>query len=130
LTGDFGPTEVEPFEHQRDDIALVSQRRLYLAAQPIPRVSATLKRRGREQDKEMRPRSYVLEYAAFEVATGDAVVIEEDVIAVLCQVPEYCQCPWNIGAAITDKDGLLDALHNPSRRPLRGRTKLQPYQNG
>jgi hypothetical protein len=120
LTGDFGPTEVEPFEHQRDDIALVSQRRLYLAAQPIPRVSATLK----------RPRSYVLEYAAFEVATGDAVVIEEDVIAVLCQVPEYCQCPWNIGAAITDKDGLLDALHNPCRRPLRGRTKLQPYQNG
>jgi hypothetical protein len=37
----------------------------------------------------MRPSSYVPKYDALEVATGDAVVIEEDIIAVLCQVLEY-----------------------------------------
>src|ERR1039458_3828409 len=40
-----------------------------------------------------------------------AVVIEEDIIAVLCQVLENSECPRDIGAAITEKNGLLDTFH-------------------
>ena len=124
LTGDSRRTEVEPFQHQRHDIALVRQSGLYLAAQPIRGVVATLQRGGCEQDKEMRARSYVAEDDALEVATGDAVVIEEDIIAVLCQVLENSECPRDIGAAIADKNGFLDAFHNPGGCPSRGRTEL------
>ena len=124
LTGDGRRTEVEPFQHQRHDIALVSEGSFYLAAQPIRGVVATLQRGGCEQDKEMRPRSYVSEYDALEVATGDTVVIEEDIIAVLCQVLENSECPRDIGAAITEENGSLDAFHNPGGCPSRGRTEL------
>ena len=111
LTGDFRRSEVEPFQHQRHDIALVIQSSLDLAAQPICRVVATLQRGRGEQNKEMCPCSYVSEDDALEVATGDTDVIEEDIIAVLCQVLENSECPRNIGAAITEKNGFLDAFH-------------------
>ncbi len=41
----------------------------------------------------MRPRSYVSEDNALEVPTGDTVVVEEDIIAVLGQVLEDSECP-------------------------------------
>ena len=59
----------------------------------------------------MRPRSYVSEYDALKVAAADTVVIEEDIIAVVCQVLENSECPRNVGAAITEKNGFLDAFH-------------------
>src|SRR5271157_3916256 len=114
LVGDCRRTEVEPFQHQRHNIALVRQSSLDLATQPICRVVATLQRGGGEQDKEVRPRSYVCEYDALEVATGDTVVIEEDIKAVLSQVLKNSECPGNIGAAITEKNGFLDAFHTPA----------------
>ena len=127
LTGDFRRTEVEPFQHQRHDIALASQSSLYLAAQPICRVVATLQRGGGEQDKEMRPRRYVFEYDALEVATGDTVVIEEHIIAVVSQVLENSERPRKIGAAITEKNGFLDAFHN--KGTYRG-GQIAQYQGG
>jgi hypothetical protein len=63
----------------------------------------------------MRPRSNVSKYDALEVATGDTVVIEEDIKAVLSQVLENSKCPRNVGAAITEKNGFLDAFHTPDR---------------
>src|ERR1035441_3157100 len=65
----------------------------------------------------MRSRSYVSEYDALEVATGDTVVIEEDVIAVLSQILENSERPRNVGAAITEKNCLLDSFH--TQRPIR-----------
>ena len=59
----------------------------------------------------MGPRSYVTEDDALEVAAGDAAIIEEDVVAMLSQVLENGQRPRNVGAAIAEKNGLLDALH-------------------
>ena len=59
----------------------------------------------------MRPRLYVFEYDALEVAAGDTLVIEKDVIAVVCQVLVNSQRLRKIGAAITEKNGFLDAFH-------------------
>ena len=128
LTGDSRRTEVEPFQHQRHDIALVSQSSLYLTAQPICRVLATFQRGGSKEDKEMCPCGYVSKYNALEVATGDTVVIEEDIIAVLSQVLENRECPRNIGAAITEKNGLLDAFHCHASALTKARNER--YQNG
>jgi hypothetical protein len=136
LTGDLRRSEVEPFQHQRHDITLVSQSRLYLAAQPIPWVAATLQRRRCKQDQEMRPCGYVPKYDALEVATRDTVEIKEDIIAVLCQILENSECPRDIRAAITDKDGFLDPFHdrdcsdfNDSKKGsfARRRAGLQPH---
>jgi hypothetical protein len=68
-----------------------------------------------EQDKEMRPCSSVSEYDALEVAPGDTIVIEEDIIAVLSQVLENSECSRNVGAAITEENGFLDAFHTSDR---------------
>ena len=51
---------------------------------------------------------------ALEIAAGDAAEIEEDVLAMLSQVQEDRQRPRNVGAAIAEKNGLLDALHTLS----------------
>ena len=84
LTGDFRCSEVEPLQHQRHDIALVSQSSLNLAAQPIYRVVATLQCGRGEQNKKMCPCSYVSEDDALEVATGNAIKIEEKTSKPLC----------------------------------------------
>jgi hypothetical protein len=34
---------------------------------------------------------------------------------VLTQVLENSECPRNVGAAITEKNGFLDAFHTPDR---------------
>lgn len=59
----------------------------------------------------MGPRGDVAEYEALEVAASDAIVIKENVIAVVSQVLENSERPGNIGAAITDKDGFINAFH-------------------
>ena len=56
----------------------------------------------------MRPRFYVCEYRALEVATSDAAVVEEDVKAVVCQILVNCEFPRYVGAAIIEKQALLD----------------------
>jgi len=117
---------VEPFQHQRDDIALVNESRLYLSAQPICRVVATLKRGRSEQDKEMCPRSNVSENHALEVATGYAIVIEEDIIAVMSEVLENSEGPRNIGAAVTEKGRFFDAFHD-KRVPI-ATNRIAQYQ--
>jgi hypothetical protein len=48
----------------------------------------------------MCPCRYVTEDDALEVATGDAVVIKEHIVAVLCQILEDSECPRNIGATV------------------------------
>jgi len=46
----------------------------------------------------MRARSYVSEYDSLKVATGDTVVIEEHVVAVLSQVLKNGEGPRNVGS--------------------------------
>jgi hypothetical protein len=79
----------------------------------------------------MRPRSNVFEYDALEVAAGNAVVIKERVIAVVSQVLENGECPRNIGAAITEKNGFLDAFHTqtgfPNRRTESNNTRMARF---
>jgi predicted RNA-binding protein associated with RNAse of E/G family len=58
----------------------------------------------------MRSCGNVPENYALEVATADALVIEEDVIAVVSQVLVDVECPRDVGAAVADEDGLFDAL--------------------
>ena len=110
MTGDFRRTEVEPFQHQRNGIALGIQSGLYLAAQPILRLTATLQRGGREHDQKMRPRSNVRQYDALEISTGNTVVVKKNVVPMLSQILENGECPGNISAAVTDENRLLDAL--------------------
>jgi hypothetical protein len=59
----------------------------------------------------MRPRSYISEYDALEVATVDTAEINEHVIAVLGQVLKNVQCPRKVGVAITEENGFFDAFH-------------------
>ena len=65
----------------------------------------------------MCPCSYVSEDDALEVATGDTEVIKEHIVAVVCQVLENSECPRNIGAAITEKYGLVDAFRTSDGGP-------------
>ena len=55
--------------------------------------------------------SDVFEDDALEVAAGHAVVVEEDVVAMLGEVLEDCQRPGSVGAAVADEDCLFDASH-------------------
>jgi hypothetical protein len=112
LTRDFRRSEIEPLQHQRHDIALVSQSSLNLAAQPIYRVVATLQCGRGQQNKIMCPCTYVSEDDALEVATGDTQVIKEHIIAVVCQVLKNSERPRNIGAAITEKQLFQAAIQN------------------
>ena len=81
------------------------------AAQPVARVAAALKSGGGEQDEEVRPGTDVFQDARLEVAAGDAGVINENIVAIVGQVLGNGQRPRNIGAAIADENGLLDACH-------------------
>src|SRR6516225_5488222 len=63
-------------------------------------------------------RSDVFQNAGLEIAAGDALEIEEHVIAMLGQVLEDRQCPGCIGAAIADENGLLDASHYSDLRGI------------
>ena len=47
----------------------------------------------------------------FEVAAGDAVVIEENVVAVLGEVLKDGERAEGVGAAVADEDGFFDASH-------------------
>ena len=77
----------------------------------------------------MCPCRYVPEDDALEVATGDTVVIKEHVIAVLCQILENSECPRNIGAAITEKNGFFDAFHTGAIAALTRKDRIERYQN-
>ena len=59
----------------------------------------------------MIPRLDVLQYDLLKITTGDALEIEKHVIAVVSEVLADRQRPGNVGAAITDKNGLLDTSH-------------------
>lgn len=59
----------------------------------------------------------ILEDNAFEIAAGDAVEVEKDVVATLVKVLVDGERPGSVRPAIADEDGLLDASHramNPS----------------
>ena len=100
LARDARRAEVEPFQHQRHNIALAAQRSLDLAPQPVCRFGATFQRRWGQDDKEMRP-------------LGDACVIKEYVVAMLGKVLKDGERPVEIGAAIAEKNGFLDSFHAP-----------------
>src|ERR1019366_2388715 len=114
--------EVESFQHEGDDVAAGLQCRLNLASQPVPAIAAAFKRRWREQDEEMRPGADIFEDDMLKVAAGDALKVEERVIAVLCQVLVHSQRPGDVGAPVTNEHGFLDAAHvtNSSSSPTRG----------
>ena len=110
-------SEIEALEHQRHDITLDLQRCLNLPSQPVPRLAAALQRRRGEQHNEMRPRPDIFEDDAFKVATGNAVEIEEDVVAVESDSGRS-PAPRERSSAIAQKYRLLDASHIPAAVPL------------
>ena len=66
----------------------------------------------------MCPCNYISEDDALEVTTRNAIKIEENIKAVLIQVLENSERPRNIGAAITEKHGFLDAFHTGATNSL------------
>ena len=85
--------------------------RFDFAAEPIGGIVAAFERRWGEQDEEVGAGADVFDDDALEVAAGYAVVVEEDVVAVMGQVLEdRAREPW-VGSAVGDEDGLLDASH-------------------
>ena len=63
---------------------------------------------------------------SLEIAAGYPVVVEKHVVAVLRKVLKNGQRPRNIGPAITEKDGFLDAIHSVTYGLNRNR--IEPYQ--
>ena len=69
----------------------------------------------------MRSCIYIFQYDALEVAglASDALVIEENILAVLCQILENSKRPRNIGAPIADENGFFDLFHTLERYRIR-----------
>src|SRR5262245_54236004 len=111
MRGDGRGPEVEPLEHQRHDVPLAVQRGLDLAAQPVARLATAFQGRRGEQDEEVSAASDVLQDPALEVAAGDPLEVEEDVVTVLRQVLVDVQRPSQVRAAVAEEDGLLDSVH-------------------
>ena len=59
----------------------------------------------------MRSRLDVFYYDALEIAAGDALEVEENVIALACQALEYRQRPRRICTAVAYENGFLDVSH-------------------
>jgi hypothetical protein len=59
----------------------------------------------------MRPGADVFQDDWFKAPAGDALKVDERVIAVMVQVLVDCQRPGGIGAPVTDEHGFLDAGH-------------------
>lgn len=62
----------------------------------------------------MRPRSYVFEDYRLEISARESHIIEEHIVAVVCQVLENIERPREISAAITKKHSFLDVMHKPT----------------
>ena len=73
----------------------------------------------------MCPCSYVSEDDALEVTTRNAIKIEENIKAVLCQVVENIERPKNIGAAIAEKHGFFDAFHTGAIASLTRKNRIE-----
>ena len=57
----------------------------------------------------MRPRRYISQNDAFEIAAADAGVIEKHIKAVVCEVLIDVECPRKIGAPIAEKNRLFNS---------------------
>src|SRR5207248_11164477 len=86
LIGNRRSTKVEAFQHQWHDVALVLQRSLNLAPQPVFWLITTLQRGRGEQHNKVRPCLDVSQDDAIEIAAGEPIKIEEHVIPVVVQV--------------------------------------------
>jgi hypothetical protein len=67
----------------------------------------------------------VSEDDALEIAAGDTVVIKKYVITVLCKVLKNRERPRDVGAAITEKDGFLDAFHTGANATLTRKARTE-----
>ena len=115
LAGDCRSVEAEAFEYERDDVPLFIDGGFDLAAQPVARLGATFECRRREYYEKMCAGADVFEDQGLEVASRDAVVVEEDVVAVLGQILINGERPREVGAAVAEEDGFLDASHSSLR---------------
>ena len=121
-----GAPKSKPSKHEGHDISPAFQGRFDLAPQPVSRFLAALQGGRRQQDKEVRPRRNISQDHAFEIAACDAVVVEEYIEAVICKILKNCKRPWDICAAIAEKDGFFDAFH-ASDSGLTG-SRIEQYQ--
>jgi hypothetical protein len=73
----------------------------------------------------MCPCNYVSENYTLEIATGNAIVVKENIMAMLCQVLKNGECPRSIRVAITDENTFLDQYQ---RSPCRNREPAELHQ--
>src|ERR1700677_4068116 len=115
-TGDLRCPEIKSFQQERHNIALMVQRSLNLASQPVSRVVTTLQRRRRQKNKKMCFCRDIAENDPLEVATGDTFEIKEHVISVVSQILTNGERPRTVGPPVTQKNGFLNAFHTlPTR---------------
>lgn len=111
MFGDGRHAEVEAFEHDGDDVALVIDGDFDLFAQPVIGFVAAFQGGWGKQNDEMGAGLDAFHNDAFEFAAGDADVVEEDVEAVVMQILVDGQRPGGVGATVADEYGSFGTFH-------------------
>ena len=71
--------------------------------QPLDRRNAPARWESGQEDNKVCPRPYVFQYDSLEITASDAIIVDENIGAMLGKVLEDRQRPWLVGAAIADK---------------------------
>src|SRR5665213_278562 len=132
LIGDGRSAKAKTLQHEGNNIAFAIERCLNLTPHKIRRFATALQCGRSQNDNKMSPRCNVLKDYALKVTTSNAVIVYEDIVAVLSQMLPDGERPREICAAIADKDRFVDAFHSryqlSSRCPTEVRDILKDFR--